>query len=123
MTHTPETIEDLEQRRFAAMTSGDADALETLLSESLTYTHSHSGTDTKAVFLDNVRNGPVSYREAERLDTDIRVFADTALVTGRAKLAVSFKEQPIDLDLRYTAVWVHTNAGWQFEAWQSTSIT
>jgi hypothetical protein len=122
MSHSPETIEDLEQQRFAAMTSGDTEALETLLSESLTYTHSHSGTDTKAVFLDNIRDGPVAYREAERFATEIRVFEDTALVTGRAKLAVVFKERPIDLDVRYTAVWVHTSAGWQFEAWQSTSI-
>lgn len=123
MSHSSETIEDLEQQRFAAMTSGDAGALEPLLSESLTYTHSHSGTDSKAAFLHNVRNGPVAYLAAERLDTEIRLFGDTAVVTGRAKLAVSFREQPLDLDLRYTAVWVHGRAGWQFEAWQSTNIT
>ena len=122
MSYSIDTIEDLERQRFDAMTSGDAETLDALLSASLTYTHSHGGTDTKTVFLDNVRNGPVRYREAERIDTEIRLVGDTAMVVGRAKLAVSFKDQPIDLDLRYTAVWIHGEAGWQFEAWHSTSI-
>ncbi|MBT5139775.1 MAG: nuclear transport factor 2 family protein [Acidimicrobiaceae bacterium] len=122
MSHSIRTIEDLEHQRFGAMISGDAETLEALLSESLTYTHSHGGTDTKTVFLNNVRNGPVRYHSAERLATEIRLVGDTGVVTGRAKLAVSFNDQPIDLDLRYTAVWIHGEAGWQFEAWQSTSI-
>lgn len=122
MSYSIDTIEDLEQQRFDAMTSGDAETLDALLSETLTYTHSHGGTDTKMVFLDNVRNGPVRYRVAERLDTEIRLVGDTAVVAGRAKLAVSFKDLPIDLDLRYTAVWIHGEVGWQFEAWQSTSM-
>ena len=74
------------------------------------------------MFLNNVRNGPVRYHSAERLETEIRLVGDTGVVTGRAKLAVSFKAQSIDLDLRYTAVWIHSEAGWQFEAWQATSI-
>ena len=61
MSHSIRTIEDLEHQRFGAMISGDAETLEALLSESLTYTHSHGGTDTKTVFLNNVRNGPVRY--------------------------------------------------------------
>ena len=122
VSYSIEEIERLEQQRFAAMTDGDADTLDILFSETLTYTHSHGGTDTKAEFLDNVRNGPVSYREAERLDTEIRFIGDTAVVTGRAILAVSFKDQPLDLDLRYTAVWIHGDAGWKFETWQSTNI-
>ena len=122
MSRSVEAIEDLEQQRFAAMTGGDAETLDSLFSETLTYTHSHGGTDTKAVFLDNVRNGPVTYREAQRLDTEIRLVGDTAIVTGRAVLAVSFKDQPIDLDLRYTAVWIHGDTGWKFESWQSTNI-
>jgi hypothetical protein len=122
MSHSIDTIEELEQQRFEAMISGDAETLDVLLSESLSYVHSHGGADTKTMFLDNVRNGPVRYHMAERLDTEIRLVGDTGVVTGRAKLAVSFKDQPIDLDLRYTAVWIHGEVGWQFEAWQSTSI-
>ena len=118
MSYSIDTIDDLEQQRFDAMTSGDAETLDALLSETLTYTHSHGGTDTKMVFLDNVRNGPVRYRVAERLDTEIRLVGETAVVAGRAKLAVSFKDLPIDLDLRYTAVWIYGDVGWQFEAWQ-----
>ena len=100
-----------------------AETLEGLLSEAMVYTHSSGSVDTKASFLDNVRNGPVQYRSVERSDHTARLAGDTALFSGRAKIHVEFDGHPLDLDLRYLAVWAQVDGTWRFEAWHSTPVT
>lgn len=118
-----ELVSVLEDARIAAMCEQDAETLEGLFSEAMVYVHSSGSVDTKASFLDNVRNGPVQYRSIERSDHTARLAGDTALFSGRAKIHVEFDGQPLDLDLRYLAVWARVDGAWRFEAWHSTPVT
>ena len=115
-----ELVSDLVDARIAAMGEQDAETLEGL-SEAMVYTHSSGSVDTKASFLDNVRNGPVQYRSVERSDHTARLAGDTALFSGRAKIHA--RRTPTDLDLRYLAVWARVDGAWRFEAWHSTPVT
>ena len=67
-----ELVSDLEDARIAAMCEQDAETLEGLFSEAMVYVHSSGSVDTKASFLDNVRNGPVQYLYNERRDHTAR---------------------------------------------------
>ncbi len=120
MSHSVDSIESLEQERFAAMVAGDTDTLDRLFSDDLVYTHSHGGRDTKASIIDVLKSGEIGYRTVERSKTSIRFAGDTAFVIGRAELGVSDGQRDIELDLHYLAVWVLGADGWKFEAWQST---
>lgn len=112
----------LEEARLAATTEQDAETLERLLSDDLVYTHSSGAVDTKASFLEHVRNGPIQYRQIVRSDQSARLAGDTALFTGRAEIHVDFDGHRVDLDLRYLAVWARVDGTWRFEAWHSTPI-
>ena len=52
MANTPEQIRLLESRRYRAMCEADVTTLEELLGDSLVYTHSYGGADSKASYLD-----------------------------------------------------------------------
>ena len=95
-----ELVSVLEDARIAAICEQDAETLEGLLSEAMVYAHSSGSVDTKASFLDNVRNGPVQCRSVERSDHTARLAGDTAQFSGRAKIHVEFDGHPPDLDLR-----------------------
>jgi hypothetical protein len=59
-----EEILALEDKRYAAMCSGDFAALEAMLHDDLLYTHSSGLTDTKATWLASLRSGKTKYKSA-----------------------------------------------------------
>jgi ketosteroid isomerase-like protein len=114
-------IHACEDRRFQAMVGGDASALEQLLSDDLIYTHSSGSLDTKASLIDGIRTGRFAYQQIERPQEDIRVYGDSAVVAGQARISLG-GANPRVLNLRYTDVWVKRPQGWQMVAWQSTPL-
>lgn len=122
---TADTREDVlaaDARRFAAMLQNDLTALEALLADDLTYTHSSSKVESKAEFLESLRSGKLRYLAAERSDLAVRVYGDTAVVTGRAEMKVSSPGGELTLPVRFTEVWVRSGGAWKLTAWQSTRI-
>ena len=61
MADSRDTIRLLESRRYRAMCEADAKTLEELLADSLVYTHSYGGADTKASYLDGIRSKKWQY--------------------------------------------------------------
>ena len=112
----------LEDRRYAAMIANDQAALEAMLHADLIYTHSSAVIDSKASYLAALRTGKTRYRNAERAEQKVRVYGDTALVTGRAQMQVELAGQPKSIKLRFLVVWTKTPQGWKFVAWQSTGL-
>jgi ketosteroid isomerase-like protein len=112
----------LEERRCAAMAANDVAALENLFHDDLIYTHSSAMVDTRASYLDTLRNGHTRYHSVQRSDEKVRVCGDTALVTGRAIIDVTVKGENKHLDTRFLDVWTKTPRGWKFIAWQSTKL-
>lgn len=111
-------ISALEEQRFQAQVAGDTAALERLLSDGLVYTHSSASVDTKASFIQAIRDRR-PYQKVERSGEEVRLHGDTAVVTGQARIDLNGGQQ---LNLRYTDVWVKGADGWQMVAWQSTRL-
>ncbi|MDA8108784.1 MAG: nuclear transport factor 2 family protein [Betaproteobacteria bacterium] len=112
----------LESRRYGAMTAQDTAGLGQLLHDDLVYTHSSAVVDTKQSYVEGIRSGKFRYRKIERAEERVRVYGDTALVTGRAAIEVEVDGKPKSLKLRYLNVWVRQAGAWKFVAWQSTAI-
>ena len=117
-----ETIHKLEDQRYAAMCAADAATLEKLLADSLVYTHSYGGADSKSSYLDGIRSKKWQYQEVERPIEDIQVHGDCAVVTGQVRIQLLSGGQPKKLNSRFTNVWVKGKEGWQMVAWQSTPL-
>jgi ketosteroid isomerase-like protein len=122
MADLKQTIRELEDQRYRAMCEADAAALEKLLADTLVYTHSYGGSDSKASYLAGIRAKKWQYRKIERPKEDIQVHGDCAVVTGHVRIELLSEGKPKSLNSAYTNVWVKRAAGWQMVAWQSTPL-
>jgi Domain of unknown function (DUF4440) len=113
-----------EKDRFAAMVKGDRAAIEKLLADDLTYTHSTALLENKEQFLKSVTSGNIDYISIVPSEPDwkVRVIGNTAIVNGLA--AVNVIDTGVDkkIRIRFTTVQTNRSGAWQLQAWQSTVI-
>lgn len=111
-----------QDKRFALTAGGDLDELEAMLTDDMNYTHSHSGVDTKAQFLESLRSGQVRYLSIEPEERSARVYGDAAVVQGVAHLLVKVPDRDIDVRLRFTELYVRQDGDWMLALWHSTKV-
>ena len=117
-----EEVRAVDSRRFEAMVRRDREALDRLLTDDLTYTHSTGQVETKAQFLASIASGAFVYTSIQPRDVQVRLSGDVAVLTGRADLRVRAQERDLDLAVRFTSVYVRRDGEWRMAAWQSTRI-
>jgi ketosteroid isomerase-like protein len=115
-------VVELEQRRWDAVLAKDVATLAELFAEEMSYTHSNAVVDDKASYLKAIEERIFDYQSVERFDEDARRVGDTVMLTGRARIDVAAAGRVVNLNARYTVVWVKRNDRWAFLCWQSTSI-
>jgi ketosteroid isomerase-like protein len=115
-------IKQLEDQRYAAMCAADAATLDKLLADSLVYTHSYGGSDSKASYMEGIRAKRWVYRKIERPKENIQVHGDCVIVTGQVRIELLSEGKPKTLNSAYTDVWIKGAKGWQMVAWQSTPL-
>ena len=122
-----EDILALEAKRIAAMTGQDVVTLDALLADDLTYTHSRGETDTKASFLDLIRNpgDHGRYLGVEFSDTHVVPLGDAVVVRGRAQITLERPPgQPaLSYPVLFLDVWERRRGHWRLVAWQATRTT
>lgn len=112
----------LEDQRYAAMIAKDEAALEKCFGDDLIYTHSSGAVDTKASYIAAIKGGKFNYIKCDRFEEKVRVYGDTALVSGRAVFEAVVEGAPRTLRLRYLNVWTKAQSGWKFVGWQSCPL-
>lgn len=111
-------------RRFEAMVSRDLEALDGLLAEELTYTHSSGKVESKAEFLAALEGGGLRYLAIESEDEALRLYGDgsVGVITGTGRFRVRLGEREGEITLRYTSVYVHRDNRWRLTAWHSSAV-
>ena len=117
---TEQVVRQVEDRRVKAMIDDDFAALDAVLADDLTYTHSSGALDTKASYLETLKSGKTKYLTFDRTPSVVRLYGDTAVITGAATL--SLRGQAAPFSLRYTLVYVKRDGLWRTVAWQSTRL-
>ena len=112
----------LEEKRYQAMLNEDFAVLNTLLADTLVYTHSSAEVDTKASYLDGLRTKKFVYKTAERPVENVQIYGDTAIVSGELRMDILSRGTPRVVHSRYIDVWFKGTNGWQMVGWQSTPI-
>jgi len=88
-----QTIKDAEKAWAQATIQGDEAALKKMLADDLTYTHSNAETDTKQVFIDNLKNGVRKYLKIDYENMEARAYGKVAVLTASARLEVTTRGQ------------------------------
>jgi hypothetical protein len=115
-----QAVRQAEDRRIKALIDDDFATLEAILADDLTYTHSSALVDTKASYLETLRTGKTKYESFDRTPSTVRLYGETALVTGGA--TIGLRGQATKIEVRYTLAYVRQAGQWRMVAWQSTRL-
>ena len=102
-----------------AMIHKDGAALDKLLSDDLTYTHSGGQLETKADVIKSITTGKTIVEAIDFSDTTVRLYGNMALVKGKVELYHS-KTNIVHMNVLH--VWRNTPHGWQMVARQATRL-
>lgn len=108
--------------RFAAMVKGDAATLDKVLAAELSYTHSNAQVQDKGAFMGDIKSGAIKYLSVEPSDRKVRIFGNTAVVTGGAAVHVIQNGNDLNIKIRYTNTHINRDGRWQMVAWQATRL-
>jgi hypothetical protein len=117
-----EEIRLLEEDRNQAILRGDAAALERMTSDDYTFVTLRGEMVTKAEIVRNFRSGAAKYQSREISDLNIRVYDNSAVVTGRAIQKGMENGKDYSGDYWFTRVYVKQGGHWISVALQTTLI-
>ncbi|MCH7625066.1 MAG: nuclear transport factor 2 family protein [Chloroflexi bacterium] len=113
-------IVELERERLRAMINADSEALNSILSDDLTYIHTTTREDSKKSLIDSLASGRLSYKSMDTEGVRVRIYGDAAVVTGSAAIKVSSGGRLLEFSILFTDVYAKQEGRWQMVAWQST---
>ena len=107
-----------QSARFSAMIDADVNALESLLADDLTYGHTKGATETKIGFIETVKTGRIDYLSFVPRDVNVRVYENTAALTGFIDVKVIYREQELEFTTRFLELQRKIDGKWLLAAWQ-----
>jgi hypothetical protein len=118
MTADAQAVLDLERRRCAAIGTGDLAELSEVLADDYVHVMGNGTTKGKADYIETIRNGP---RVPERGELKVRVYGDTAVMTGDILNRINTPGQARRaIDAMVTQVAVRSGGHWRFVSFQIT---
>jgi uncharacterized protein (TIGR02246 family) len=121
-TSAMEAIRKLEDERNQAILHGDAAALEKMTSDDYTFVTLRGEMLAKNDIVRNFRTGAAKYQSRKISDLNIRVYGNSAVVTGRAVQTGAENGKDYSGDYWFTRVYVNQGGRWITVALQTTLI-
>ncbi|ABK97784.1 nuclear transport factor 2 family protein [Pelobacter propionicus] len=106
----------------AALGRPDIAGLDELLHVDYMHIHATSMVESKAKFIGALKEGARRYEPFTIEDTRVRVFGDSAVVTGKFALKATMREKVIERINRFSLVIIKTPRGVRIASFQATSI-
>jgi ketosteroid isomerase-like protein len=118
-----EELLKLEDDFARAITNNDADAVDGFLADDWIIVDPDGGLTDKARFLAVIRSGALSHELMESADWRVRLYGNTAVMTGLTTTKGRFMGQDFTSCERATDVFVKQNGRWQCVFTQLTRFT
>jgi ketosteroid isomerase-like protein len=118
-----EELLKLENEFARAVASNDADALEGLLADDWIIVEPNGSIIDKARFLGVIRSGALSHESMESTELRVRLYGNTAFVTGLTTTKGKFMGQDFASCERATDIFVKQTDRWQCVFTQLTRFT
>ena len=113
-----------EQQFFASLIQADVKELDQILGEDFLLIDVMTGSEIKKpALLAVLESGKLKFDTIERFESRLRIYGETAVVTGRTQMTGRFDERPFTASSRYTHVYVKAQPQWQLVSAQGTQIT
>jgi ketosteroid isomerase-like protein len=119
---TADDIERLEQRRIQAIIDVDMPSLYAIYADDFFYNLAAGNSLTKAEYLPMYESGALKVNKSNSEGREVRVYGDTAVVTGIVHVDATIKGENRNLHLRYLNVWVKRGNDWVLVARQATNL-
>jgi ketosteroid isomerase-like protein len=113
----------LEKQFSQAIANNDAKAVDQFLADDWIIINSDGGIIDKARFLDVIRSGTLTHEMMESVDTRVRIYGDTAVVTALTTTKGKFAGQEFTTKERATDVFVKQEGRWRCTLTHLTSFT
>ena len=115
-----EEIVALERKWVEVYKRNDAEQFERLLTTDFIYTSPVGEKVLRQIYLDNLRNGIVKLSSVVPSDEEVRLHADTAVVTATWTVDEAYRGTPFQGPARITRVWIKVDGEWKALAFQVT---
>jgi 2-iminobutanoate/2-iminopropanoate deaminase len=106
----------------AAIVAGDANALNKIFADEFVYTNPDGEVRNKAQQLAFARSGDLKLESGTSDQVKVRVYGNMAVMTGRFTAKGLFKGKSLEINERYTTVWIKQNGRWRLVAEQGNFI-
>lgn len=117
-----EALRALEEQRLGWLVKGDWAAYDALLGDEFIYNHAGGGTLPKAAYLQALHAGRTKVNQATAQGVTVRLYGNTALVTGTTHMQVTQQSKDKTQHSRYLHVWHNQGDGWKLVARQATYL-
>src|SRR6266581_77227 len=118
-----EQIKKIEKDRAAAVTRADVAALDAITSDDYTMINRNGRLMDKAQTMSGIKTGDIKITFNEVSDLKVRVYGDTAVVTGRSETKGTVGGRDVSGPNLFTRVYVKKNGRWQSVSFPQTAIT
>jgi len=118
-----ERVLAVDEARRQAMLHCDISALDALLADDATIFWGDGTADNKASALELFRSGRLLYTQLEYDDTRVRLYGDSAVVTGQARLKMQAEGHEESHTVRVTRIYAHQQGRWRMVSSQATRVS
>ena len=108
---TADDIERMEQQRGQAILNADMPTLYAIYAADFFYNRARGDSLTRSEYLPMYASGELKVDKAVGEGRDIRVYGDTAVVSGIVHVNATIKGEDRNLHLRYLNVWIKRGDG------------
>ena len=108
-----EELLKLEKEFARAIVKNDAEAIGQFLADDWVIIDADGGIIEKARFLGVVESGALTHEMMESDDVEVRIYGDSAVVSGLTRTKGKFMGQDFSTQERATDVFVMQNGRWQ----------
>jgi len=117
-----EDLKKLETDRAAAAVKGDVATLEKQTSDDYTFINLYGQMSDKSQMVNNFKTGRTKLTSNEVSDMKVRVYGNTAVITGKADVAGTMAGKDTKGQIMFTRVYVKKGGSWQSVAFQQTLV-
>src|SRR5712691_3198541 len=117
-----EELKKLETDRAAAAVKGDVATLEKQTSDDYTFINLYGQMSDKSQMVNNFKTGRTKLTSNEVSDMKVRVYGNTAVITGKADVAGTMAGKDTKGQIMFTRVYVKKGGSWQSVAFQQTLV-
>src|SRR5438132_3218958 len=115
-------IRTLEHEWFDSYVRGNRAAFDRMVAENAVMTYGNGKVGNKSEAIAEIKAPADASYSLTSDDVQVRLYGDTAIVTGRVTEKGTFNGRSLNSQSRYTDVWVRRNGRWQVVAAQSTRL-